>query len=231
MRILSMWSLGHGSKLREGDTALAHIFPGAIGVGNLAGRIAFEEQELADPFSGIDAGGQGRGVGDLDRDMPLPLRLERRHIDDDAAARIGGFAEADHENITGDAEIFDGGGERETVAGDDAYVRFAIDEALCREGFGVDDDAFDIGEDLEVPVDPRVIAIGGKPIGDDPLAGLLFDKGLDHAAGLGGLPDPAIGHDRHGAASPSRVVLDVYGARDWHAKRAPRAPCALALSR
>src|ERR1051325_5864732 len=48
----------------------------------LVGR---EEQHLRDAFVGVNAGGQGSRVRDLERDEAFPLGLERRHVGYDAA--------------------------------------------------------------------------------------------------------------------------------------------------
>src|SRR6266403_1240540 len=84
-------------EFRQRHAALPHIFSLAIGVGGLAWLLAAEEEELADPLAGIDLGRQWRRVRDLDGDVTFPFRLERRHVDDDAAARIGRLAETDHQ--------------------------------------------------------------------------------------------------------------------------------------
>src|SRR3546814_4765946 len=51
----------------------------------------------------------------------------------DLAARIGRLAEADHQDVARDAEIFDRAGERKAVRRDDADVGFAVDEILRSE--------------------------------------------------------------------------------------------------
>src|SRR5690606_29946296 len=86
-----------GLQLGEGHPALAHIFAGAVGIAGLAGLVALEEEELAGALIGVDLGGERRRVAELQRDMALPAGLERGHVHDDAAARIGGLAEADDE--------------------------------------------------------------------------------------------------------------------------------------
>ena len=68
------------------------VFPLLIGVTGLALLIGFEEQDLCDALIGIDLGRQRRGIRDLERDKALPLRLEWRDVDDDAAARVGGLS-------------------------------------------------------------------------------------------------------------------------------------------
>src|SRR3546814_18654414 len=98
--------------------------------------------------------------------MAFPAGLERGDIDDDAAARIGRFAEADDEYVPRDAEIFDRAGEREAVRRDDAHVGLAVDDAVRREILGVDDRAVDIGEYLEFGRDARVITVGGEAVAD-----------------------------------------------------------------
>ena len=51
--------------------------------------VAFEEQHLRDAFVRVDLRRQRRRVRELERHIAFPFRLERRDVDDDAAARIG----------------------------------------------------------------------------------------------------------------------------------------------
>src|SRR3546814_3324219 len=92
--------------------------------------------------------------------MAFPAGFERGDVHDDAAARIGRLAEADHQDVAGDAEIFDRAGERKAVRRDDADVGFAVDEILRVEFLGIDRGRIDVGEDLEFGGNARVIAIG-----------------------------------------------------------------------
>src|SRR6185437_15935995 len=103
--IRTMWR--NSSELRQGHAALAHIFAGAVGIGGLARLLAAEKEELANPLAGVDLGRQGCRVRDLDGDVAFPFGLQRRHVDDDAAARIGRFAEADDEDVARHAEVLD----------------------------------------------------------------------------------------------------------------------------
>ena len=81
--------------------------------------------------------------------------------------------------------------------------------------FGVDDDAVDIGEDLELVRHPGVIAIGGQAVADAAVALLRFDKGVRSCARGGGLADPAVGQDGHRFPSPEcgRGQAVVFGSR------------------
>ena len=56
-----------------------------VSVGDFALLVGFEEQHLGDAFVGVDASGQGRGIGDFECDETLPFRLEGSHINDYAA--------------------------------------------------------------------------------------------------------------------------------------------------
>src|SRR5258708_2492078 len=95
-------------QLRQGNPLLPLIFALAVAIRDLARLVGLEEQELAGALVGVDARGQRRGVGELERHVPLPFGLERGHVDDDATARIGRLAEADHQDVARHAEIFDG---------------------------------------------------------------------------------------------------------------------------
>ena len=129
--------------------------------------------------------------------MPFPTWLKRGHIHDDAAARIGRFAEADDQHVAWYAEIFDGPCQRETVWRDDAHVGLAVDKAFGIEFLGVDDGAVDIGENLELIGHAGVIAIRGQAIADAAIAALRFDKRFNHAGRMGLLADPDVGQYGH----------------------------------
>ncbi len=79
-----------------------------ISIGSFADLVRFKKKNLRKSFVGINPGWQRSRVRDLQRDKALPLRLERRDVDDDAAARIRGLADAQRQYIPRDAEIFDG---------------------------------------------------------------------------------------------------------------------------
>src|SRR5487761_2266 len=189
---------------RQRHAALLLILAAAIGIGHLADLIAPEEQELADAFAGIDARGQRRGVRYLDGDVALPFGLQWRDVDDDAAARIGRLAETDHQRVARNAEILYRRGEREAVGRHDADVGLLVDYAFGGKMLRIVDGARDIGEDLEVAADARVVAVGRQAIGDDALARLLLDEGLDHGARERHLANPFVRHDQHECAPRSR---------------------------
>ena len=138
--------------------------------------------------------------------MPLPARLQRRHVDDDPAARIGRFAEADDQHVARHPEIFDRPRQGEAVGRDDADVGLAIDEAVRRKVLGIDQRIVEIGEDLEFVGDARVVAIRGQAVADAAFAALALDERLDHVLAQRGFANPAIGQDGHGG-SPSRRLF------------------------
>ncbi len=98
---------------------LVLILTFAVGVADLADFVGLEEEDLAEAFVGVDARGQGCGVGDFEGDEALPLGLEGGDVDDDAATRVGGLADADGEDVARDLEVLDGAGQREGVGRDD----------------------------------------------------------------------------------------------------------------
>src|SRR3546814_3945759 len=68
--------------------ALALVLATPVGIRGLADFVRFIEQHLRDAFIRVDLRRQRRGVRELQRLVTFPLRLQRRHVDDDAAARL-----------------------------------------------------------------------------------------------------------------------------------------------
>src|SRR5687767_8536870 len=95
------WSGPGGASLhpREREPQLPLILALLVGVRDLARLVALEEQDLGDPFVGVHLGRQRRGVRDLERDEALPLGLERGDVHDQAAARVGGLANAHRQHV------------------------------------------------------------------------------------------------------------------------------------
>src|SRR6185312_6942686 len=68
-----------------------------------------------------------------------PLGLERGHVDDDAAARVGALAQAYRQHAARDAEILHRASQGKGIGRDDADIRLDVDKAFRIEGLGVDD--------------------------------------------------------------------------------------------
>src|SRR5436305_14051298 len=96
------------SNLGQRDAALRLVLALLVPVRHFARLVALEEQHLSDSFVGVNLGRQRRGVRDLDRHVPFPLRLEWGDVDDDAAPRVGRFAETDGQDVARDPEVLDG---------------------------------------------------------------------------------------------------------------------------
>src|SRR3989442_464852 len=196
-RTVSWTIIDPQSELRKGQTLLRLVFALLVGVGRLADLVALEEEHLRDPFPGVDPGGQGGRVRDLEGHDPLPLRLERGHVHDDAAARIGRFPKTNCDHVPRDAEVLDRAGEGEGVGGDDADLALEVHEGAGVEVLGIHDRGVDVREDLELVGDAHVVAVGGEPVGDHALPDLLLGEGLDHPMLERHPPDPPVGLDRH----------------------------------
>jgi hypothetical protein len=177
-----------GDAFGKRHAMLALVLAAAVLVRGLADFVAFEEQHLRAAFAGVDLGRQRRGVRELQRHIAFPFRLERRHVDDDAAARIGRLAQADRQHVARNAEVLDGAGQRERVRRDDADVAFDVDEGIRIEVLRVDDGAVDVREDLEFVGAADVVAVRRGAPGDD-LAAVrsrapVGRERLDHAVFL-----------------------------------------------
>ena len=105
---------------------LALVFSATVLVRYFAHLVRLEENNLGDPFIGVDLRRKRSRVGKFQRDVPLPLGLEGGDIDNDAAAGISGFSQADSEDIAGNAKIFDSARKREGIGRNKADVAFYI---------------------------------------------------------------------------------------------------------
>src|SRR4029077_19903065 len=97
---------------RQRNSGLRLILAFLVLIADLAlvSLIGREEQHLGNPLVGVDPRGERRRVRDLERDKPLPLGLERRDVRDDTTASVGALPHADRQDVTRNAEVFDGTG-------------------------------------------------------------------------------------------------------------------------
>jgi len=84
-------------------------------IGNLAIFVGFKEQDLAEAFIRVNLRGEWRGIADFECDEAFPFWLKRRDVHDDPATGIGGFAEADGEDVSRNAEVLNRTAQRERV--------------------------------------------------------------------------------------------------------------------
>ena len=80
---------------RESQAALILILAAFVCVTGRANAIGLEKQHLCNAFVGINLCWEGSGIGNFNRDLAAPFRLERCDVDNNSAARIGGLADAD----------------------------------------------------------------------------------------------------------------------------------------
>src|SRR5262249_37246276 len=100
---------------RQRQPRLVLVLAALVTVTHLADRVGAEEEDLRDALARVDLGGQRRGVGDLDRHLAAPLRLQGRYVHDDAAARVRALANAHTENVPRDCQVFHRLSQREAV--------------------------------------------------------------------------------------------------------------------
>src|ERR1700722_19500104 len=130
-----MWK----SELRQNDAVLVLILALAVRIADLTGLIGLEEENLAESLVGIHASRKRGRIGDLEGYKSLPLGLERRHVDDDAAARVGRLPYADREDVARDLEVLNRTRQREGVGRHDHAVGLNRQEGALIEIFRVDD--------------------------------------------------------------------------------------------
>src|SRR5581483_1316193 len=190
-----------GSSPRQGHPALPLVLAAAVAVTGFADLVGAEKQHLRHALVGVDLRRQGGGVGKLQGHVPFPLRLQRRDVDDDAATGIGALAQADHQHIARNAEVFHRPRQGEGVGRNHAALALEVDEALRIEGLVIDDGGIDVGEDLELVFAAHVVAVAGDAIADDAVvaaaAHLAGGVGLDHAVLLRHAADPSVCLDAH----------------------------------
>src|ERR1700754_130638 len=188
------------------DAALALVLAATVGVGHSALLVGLEQEHLRHAFVSVDFCGQRGGVGELQGHVTLPLRLERGHVHDDAAAGIRALAEADREHLARNAEVLNGACQGERIRRDDADVRLDVDEAALVERLRIDDRGVDVREHLELVGAADVVAVAGRAIRHQPVAVALLDlargERLDHAVFGGHAANPLVGLDAH-LLSPS----------------------------
>ena len=80
---------------------------------------------------------------------------------------IRGFADAHDQHVARDFDVLDRLGQGEAVRRDEAVVALHVDERPRVEVLRIDDGSPDVGEHLELPVQPDVVAVAGDAVGDD----------------------------------------------------------------
>jgi hypothetical protein len=181
MTLLSLGDLSFGKSY----TRLTLVFAPSVFVAGGAHLVRFEEQDLRTALARVDFGRQRRGVAELQCHITFPLWLKWCHVNDDAAARISAFTQANRQNITRYAEILHCSRQCKAVGRDDAAVALKIHKALFVEIFRVNHGAMNIGKHLELRRAADVVAIATRPITDNLLPFLLSHllrlKRLNHA--------------------------------------------------
>src|SRR5579885_590475 len=177
---------------RQHDPALRLILPFLVLVAHFAVFVREKENYLAKPFVCVDFRRQRRGVADLQRHEPFPLRLERRDVHDDAAPRVRGLAHANREYIARNPEIFHRTRQREGVRRNNAHLPFIVHQRARIEMFGIHDRRIHVGEDAKFVRDPDVVPVGRDPVADNPVPHLPVRERLDHFVFERHAPNPAV---------------------------------------
>src|SRR5262249_42259566 len=115
-----------------------------------------------------------------------------RHVHDDAATRVRGFAYADGQHAARNLEVLHRTRQRERIWWNYAALRLDGHKGTLVELLGIDYRRIDIGKNLELVSHAQVIAIGRQAVGDHALPHLLLGEGIDHVVLQGHLADPAI---------------------------------------
>ena len=143
---------------------VAEALAGARG-GGAARR---SEPEEAPRLARVHLRRERRGVGQHKRHLALPLGLQRRHVHDDPAARVGRLPDAERQDVARDLQPLDRARERERLRRDVAVVALHLDDVALVERFRVDLARPDVGEDLEPPPAPHVVPVARRSALDPP---------------------------------------------------------------
>jgi hypothetical protein len=157
-------------QLRQNDSLLLLILSAPVRVADLARLIGLEEENLAQALVRVDSRRQRRSVRYLQGYETLPLRLEGRDIDDNAAAGVSGFAHAYRQHVTWNLEILDRPRQGKRVRRHDHGLGFNGDKGALVEVLGINNRTVYVGKDLKFVGYAQVIAVGRKAIRNDPLA-------------------------------------------------------------
>ena len=91
--------------------------------------------------------------------MTLPFRLQRRHVDNDAAAGIGALPQTNSQHVAGDPKVFHRASEGKGVGWYHTDIGFHVNKAVVIEIFRVHRRRIDVGENFELATAAHVIAI------------------------------------------------------------------------
>lgn len=148
------------------------VLPGAVAVGGLAG-FAFEEQQLADAFAGVDAAIGAGGVAELQGEMAFPAGFSGGGVHDDAEAGIGALAQADHGDVGRHPQQLQRHPQPVGMGGQDEVVAVVVVMERRRlqvgrvEPLRVHHRARHMPEDQELlGGEPQVVAVGGAAVAE-----------------------------------------------------------------
>src|SRR5688572_9289386 len=91
------------------------VFPPPVLVRGVTDFVRLEKDYLGHTLIRVKLRGKRRGMGKLQRNEAFPLRLEGGNVDDNAAAGISGFSEANGQHISRDAKVFNGPRKRKGI--------------------------------------------------------------------------------------------------------------------
>jgi len=117
---------------REREPRLILVLALLVRITGPAHGLGLQEQDLGDPFPGVDLRGEGRRVRNLDGHAAPPLGFQRRHVHDDPAMRIRALADAHGDDVAGDFKVFDGFRERKAIRRNQPVLKRVIVDSLHR---------------------------------------------------------------------------------------------------
>src|SRR5262245_43188821 len=105
------------SDFRGLDPTLPLVLSLSVRVGCVTLGFSTQEYDLRDALPGVDREARARSVHERDRDEPFPFGLERRDVDDEAAASVGRLAIAEGEHVARNTKVFERACQHEAARG------------------------------------------------------------------------------------------------------------------
>ena len=135
-----------------------------VGIADRAGAVTFEKEQLCDALIGVNFRGQGGRVAYFERDLAAPFRLDGGYIDNDPAAGVRAFSDANCQDLAGYRNVFNCLAKGEGIRRNQDVILTGFSsvdrhERILRKSLWIDNFRIDVGENLKNAADANVVSI------------------------------------------------------------------------